>query len=243
MTAMTYDGAGKIVGITDPTGASSSTTYDAANRLVTSTTNGTTTAYTYNGWGTLVQECIQTGAVITTTDLVLDERGGLPRVLGTIRSDGLTTLYAYGAEGVHAQHTRTATTTTLHYTLLDALGSIRALVTPSGVVERTISYDAWGTVRHTTGTATTRLGYTGEWMGLVDGTVYLRARHYQPALGRFLQRDSFPDIPSSPQSLHIYTCAHNNALKYTDSSDHVIFVVPVLLALWVVAEVAAAFLL
>jgi len=85
-------------------------------------------------------------------------------------------------------------------------------------VERTITYDAWGTVRHTTGTVATRLGYTGEWMGLVDGTVYLRARHYQPTLGRFLQRDSFPGIPSSPQSLHKYTYAHNNALLYTDPS-------------------------
>ena len=72
-------------------------------------------------------------------------------------------------------------------------------------------------------------------MGLVDGTVYLRARHYQPALGRFLQRDSFPDIPSSPQSLHIYTCAHNNAVKHTDPSGHLI---PFLLVLWVVAELS-----
>ena len=92
-------------------------------------------------------------------------------------------------------------------------------------------------MRHTTGTATTRLGYTGEWMGLVDGTVYLRARHYQPALGRFLQRDSFPGIPSSPQSLHKYVYAHNNALKYTDPSGHVVFI-PVLLAIAGVAVVA-----
>lgn len=176
---------------------------------------------------------LQSGAVITTTDLVLDERGGLPRVLGAIRSDGVTTLYAYGSDGVHAQQTRSASTTTLHYTLLDALGSIRARVTPSGTVARTITYDAWGTVLHTSGTATTRLGYTGEWMGLVDGTVYLRARHYQPALGRFLQRDSFPGIPSSPQSLHTYTYAHNNAVKHTDPSGHFI---PLLAALWTVAE-------
>ena len=35
------------------------------------------------------------------------------------------------------------TTTTLDYTLLDALGSGRALVTPSGTVERTITYYPW----------------------------------------------------------------------------------------------------
>jgi len=66
-------------------------------------------------------------------------------------------------------------------------------------------------------------------------TVYLWARHYQPALGRFLQRDSFPGIPSSPQSLHKYTYAHNNALKHTDPSGNVI---PVLLAVGVLIAVA-----
>gem|GEM_PF-6368872 len=140
-------------------------------------------------------------------------------------------VYVYGSEGVHAQQTRTASSAAIHYTLLDALGSIRALVTPSGAVVRTIHYDAWGTVRHTTGTVATRLGYTGEWMGLVDGTVYLRARHYQPAIGRFLQRDSFPGIPSSPQSLHKYTYAHTNPLKHTDPSGQFIIAIPVLLAI------------
>jgi len=229
-SGMTYDGVGNL--LSDGT---TTYTYDAANRLLTTTISGTTTTYAYNGWGTLVQEQIQTGATITTTALILDERDGLPQVLGAIRSDGVTTLYAYGSEGVHAQQTRTASSAAIHYTLLDALGSIRALVTPAGAVARTIHYDAWGTVRHTTGTVATRLGYTGEWMGMVDGTVYLRARHYQPALGRFLQRDSFPGIPSSPQSLHKYTYAHNNPLKHTDPSGNVI---PVLLAVGVLIAVA-----
>ncbi|NJO82382.1 MAG: RHS repeat-associated core domain-containing protein [Blastochloris sp.] len=68
------------------------------------------------------------------------------------------------------------------------------------------------------GSAWTRLGYTGEPMGWHDGTVYLRARHYQPALGRFLQRDTFPGIPTRPQSLHKYLYAENNPATYTDPS-------------------------
>jgi RHS repeat-associated protein len=44
-------------------------------------------------------------------------------------------------------------------------------------------YDAFGSVRAQTG-ATTEWSYTGEQNDL-NGLVYLRARHYDPASGRF----------------------------------------------------------
>ena len=99
----------------------------------------------------------------------------------------------------------------------------------TGTVVRSTVYDIWGSVRTTSGTVDTRLGYTGELMGAVDGTVYLRARHYRPALGRFLQRDTFAGIPTSPQSLHKYTYTHNNPIRYTDPSGHLTFI-PLILA-------------
>ena len=103
----------------------------------------------------------------------------------------------------------------------------------TGTVVRSTVYDIWGSVRTTSGTVDTRLGYTGELMGAVDGTVYLRARHYRPALGRFTQRvperDTFAGIPTSPQSLHKYTYTHNNPIRYTDPSGHLAFI-PLILA-------------
>ena len=57
----------------------------------------------------------------------------------------------------------------------------------------TYQYDAFGAVKTKTGTSDTAYRFTGE---LQDAQVarelyYLRARYYDPALGRFLGRDPF----------------------------------------------------
>ena len=56
-----------------------------------------------------------------------------------------------------------------------------------------------------------------------DGTVYLRARAYSPALGRFLQRDSFGGYGAAPQTLNRYAYAGNNPATNTDLSGHDFF--------------------
>src|SRR5690606_19315717 len=53
-----------------------------------------------------------------------------------------------------------------------------------------------------------------------DGTVYLRARHYLPALGRFLQRDSFGGYANAGQTLNRYAYSGNNPATYMDLSGH-----------------------
>ena len=166
--------------------------YDAANRLVRTTRNGVVTTYGYDGWGNLVQET--TNGV--TTEFVLDENAAYPRILGEVRSDGGERLYAYGPEGFAAQ---LAVGGTVEYPLLDGLGSVRQLTDAGGTVILSRSYDAYGSIRLVTGTGSSRLGYTGELQDPVSGLVYLRARHYHPGLGRFLQRDSFDGFIQEPQ--------------------------------------------
>ncbi|MCC6630405.1 MAG: hypothetical protein IT340_23755 [Chloroflexi bacterium] len=205
-----YDANGNLLGDGATTYA-----YDTANRLTSTTKGGVTTTYGYDGWGNLVRETVSG----VTTDLVLDEQAALPRVLGAARSDGTETLYGYGPEGVSSQRAVVGGTgQAVEPPLLDALGSVRHLTDASGAVTLSRRYDAFGGVRHSTGTTTSRLGYTGEWTNPADGTVYLRERHYQPALGRFLQRDAFAGAVEQPQSLHRYAYAHNNPTTLTDPS-------------------------
>ena len=78
-------------------------------------------------------------------------------------------------------------------------------------------YDAFGALR---GTAAENnpYRYTGEPQ---DPTVarspyYLRARYYDPAIGRFLSRDPWPANPMNPQSLDRYAYAYNNPMRYVD---------------------------
>jgi len=185
----TYDMNGNL--LSDGT---TSYSYDAANRLIQSVKAGITTTYGYDGKGNLIRETV--GGV--TTDFVLDERGALPLILGEVRSDGIELRYAYGTEGVTAQQTITNTTQTISYPLLDALGSVRRLTDAAGAVTLARSYDAFGNIRHSSGVGWTPLGFTGERMGAADGTLYLRARHYSPTLGRFLQRDSYAGTLGRP---------------------------------------------
>jgi len=74
------------------------------------------------------------------------------------------------------------------------------------------------------------IGYTGEWQN-PDGTVFLRARVYHPALGRFLQRDSFAGFSTRPTSLNRYSYAEGNPISATDPSGHFVpFIVPLAIA-------------
>jgi RHS repeat-associated protein len=207
--AYSYDANGNLL-----SDGSATYEYDAANRLVKSVAGGHTSTYAYDGNGNLVRA---TGDGVTS-DLVIDERGPLPTVLGEIRSDGAEIRYAYGPGGVAAQQVISATQQAISYPLLDALGSLRRLTDAGGATTLRQSFDAFGVTRHASGTGWTTLGFAGERANPADGTVYLRARHYRPALGRFLQRDSYAGDAGRPQSLNRYAYAENNPATWTDPS-------------------------
>ncbi|MCB9121795.1 MAG: RHS repeat-associated core domain-containing protein [Caldilineaceae bacterium] len=207
-SGFTYDANGNL--LSDGTATYE---YDAANRLIQMTMGGVVTTYGYDGWGNLIQETVNG----VTTEFVLDENTTYTRILGEIRSDGGERLYAYGAEGFTSQQTVGGG---IEYPLLDGLGSVRQLTDAGGTVILTRSYDAFGNVRLATGAGVTRLGYTGEMQDSASGLVYLRARHYHPGLGRFLQRDSFGGLGQRPQSLNRYVYVENNPVNLVDPSGH-----------------------
>ena len=78
----------------------------------------------------------------------------------------------------------------------------------------TYTYDAFGPVRAHTG-ASTEWSYTGE-QNDPNGLEYLRARYYDPAIGRFLSRDPWPGSVFSPQSLNPYAYVLNNPCNLID---------------------------
>ncbi len=83
------------------------------------------------------------------------------------------------------------------------------------------SYEPFGKQLSTAGNPLTKYGYTGEW---TDPTslVYLRARYYDPATGRFISKDPVRGFPNLPQTLNPYTYAINNPVRYTDPSGEFI---------------------
>lgn len=62
--------------------------------------------------------------------------------------------------------------------------------------------------------------YTGEQIDPDLGMYYLRARYYQPGIGRFWNMDSYEGRQSEPQSLHKYLYCHGNPVNGSDPSGH-----------------------
>jgi RHS repeat-associated protein len=181
--------------------------FDAANRLTSATVAGVTTTTTYDGDGVRVGE--QTGSA-PALELVNDVDTGLPVVLddGERRSVWGPTGLAYTVDG-----------SAIEVAHADRLGSIRTLTDGSGSVVATGRTDEFGIPTAATGSTDAPYGYTGE---PIDGSglVHLRARHYDPTLGRFLTRDTWGGDPLTAQTLNRYSYVSNDPLTQRDPSGH-----------------------
>jgi len=64
--------------------------------------------------------------------------------------------------------------------------------------------------------ATAEWPFTGEQRDSESAFYYLRARYYDPAVGRFLARDFLPGLVVNPQTLNRYAYVTNNPVLFVD---------------------------
>jgi RHS repeat-associated protein len=115
--------------------------------------------------------------------------------------------YIYAGGSTPAEQV-SLTSGTVSYLNTDALGSVRGVISSSGSLTATTSYDAWGNPQTTGGlTASTPFGYAGAYTD-PDGLLYLINRYYDPATGQFTSVDS--DVG---QTLAPYGYATGNPVK------------------------------
>ena len=107
-------------------------------------------------------------------------------------------------------------------------GDVIAIKDANGNTLNSYDYDLWGNVTSKSETMSNPFGYTGEVHDTESKLIYLRARYYDPSVGRFLTEDSYEGLITDPLSLNLYTYAENNPLIYQDPSGHVVVLVPVL---------------
>jgi RHS repeat-associated protein len=91
---------------------------------------------------------------------------------------------------------------------------VRRTLTDAGQPGTTLAYDPWGQVR--VGAVPT-FGFTGELQDAA-GLVYLRARWYHAAQGRFGAKDPWAGEAERPYSLHAYQYAYGDPVRLTDPS-------------------------
>jgi len=133
--------------------------------------------------------------------------------------------YAYGLERIKVDfldNSRPETQDPLYY-LYDGLGSVSQLMTPSGNIRARYNYDPFG-VPLTGGQLPAdnknvlynSFGYTGEQHDHETDFIYLRARYYDPGVGRFISKDPWPGNPKKTQTLNPYPYVINNPMIFVD---------------------------
>jgi RHS repeat-associated protein len=143
-----------------------------------------------------------------TTNYVWDRASSLPALV----DDG-TLGYVQTDQGVLEQLGSTST-----YPLSDALGSVRTVEAPTPSALGTASYDVFGSVRSQSGQQSI-FGFTGQ-QSDPTGLSFLRARYFNPSLGRFISQDTVqPNAPGS-QGYNFYSYVANNPTTVIDPSGH-----------------------
>jgi RHS repeat-associated protein len=186
--------------------------FTAENKVQTVTEGGEDTTFTYDGNGARVKKVDPSG---TTTYYV----GGLYEKMEAGGVVTTTSYYYAGAQRV-AMRTTVGVSTTVTYLHSDHLGSTSLTTDAAGAVVARVLYYPYGETRYTEGTLTTDYGYTGQRNEAGLGLMDYGARHYDPALGRFVSADTI--VPGAgSQALSRYMYVRGNPLKYVDPSGRI----------------------
>ena len=240
LTTYTYDANGNLLSKTVLAGnggaAGSTYVYNTLNQLVSATENQRTAAYAYNAQG------IRTAKVTfsTRTNYLLDGAN----VVGE-RLNGEYVSYLRGANLI----SRTGEDGTDYY-LFNAHGDVTGLADSTGASARAYDYDAFGVEKDPDPLDENPFRYCGEYFDRETETYYLRARYYDPTIGRFTQQDTHwttansiygdnpqkineredklglktysyaPQITAVMQSGNLYVYGVNNSVYYADSNGN-----------------------
>jgi RHS repeat-associated protein len=124
--------------------------------------------------------------------------------------DDDTSSFIYGPGDLPIEQIAGETVQYLHH---DQQGSTRLITSASGTVAGATTFDAYGDKLGSTGSATSALGYDGQYTSADTGLVYLRARVYDPTTAQLLTVDPLVAATHEP-----YIYAGDEPLRYTDRS-------------------------
>ncbi len=172
-----------------------------------------TIEYQYNDRG------IRVGRVVdgVETRFLIDDLRPYAQVLEKYGATGdLKASYTYGYDLVSQQQ---GTQLVFHH--VDGLGSTRQLTNAAGAIEDAYVYDAFGNLIEGGERFENSYLFAGEQRDSEVGLDYLRARYYNPAIGRFISVDPYEGTLSDPFSLHDYQYAHANPVVNIDPSGYI----------------------
>ena len=160
---------------------------------------GTTAQYTYNAEG------IRTAKTVNgeRTTFILDGAN----VIGEVNAQNQVTNYIRGASGVILSKDPS---NVMKYYVTNGHGDVMGLTDTTGAVVKSYEYDAFGQEYSPSSGDTNPFRYCGEYFDSETQSIYLRARYYSPASGRFTQQDPARD------GLNWYVYCSSNPVNSVD---------------------------
>ena len=170
--------------------------YDDFGRTVEASGDGITQTFGYDATDVRV--------TVDGIDQLWDRNGGLPTLISTGVGDNYVHTAGVARDGDD-------------WLLSDAVGSVRATVDDAGATTGSQDFTVFGEQLAGTGS----FGFAGEQQDLT-GQLHLRARQYNPTLGRFTSVDPVqPGAPGTP-GYNLYTYSGNNPTTWTDPSGRAV---------------------
>jgi RHS repeat-associated protein len=232
VTVATYDPQDRIL-----THQSASFTHDTNGQRITKTQSGHTTTYGYDVFGNLQTVSLPGGVVVTY------ELDGAGRRVGRSKSGATYRRYLLG-EGnrVVAEYDQAGTIVSqfvyltrshvpdfmiqgsnVYRFITDQLGSVRLVVnvnasTASGSVVQRLDYDAWGNVTNVPSAFDQPFGFAGGLWDRDTGLVHFGAREYDPATGRWLQKEP---LGFGGGDTNLYAYGYGDPVNWIDPSGRI----------------------
>ena len=196
-------------------------TYDGFNRLTDTETikagERTTAEYAYDGDDLRVSKTVRksrSGYKAEVTNYLYDRQNV---ILETDAEGNTRASYVKGINYI----SKTDGTGKDSYYLFNGHGDVVQTVDAAGSTQNQYEYDIWGNPVLTIEASENAIRYAGEFLDSETGLYYLRARFYDPYIGRFTTEDSYWGEDENPLSLNLYTYCANDPVRYVDPSGHV----------------------
>ncbi|MBQ8541315.1 MAG: RHS repeat-associated core domain-containing protein [Clostridia bacterium] len=172
--------------------------YDLFGRMQSYSSEGTYATYTYDANGIRTSKTVDG----VTTNFINDGA----YVVGEISGDSVVK-YTYGNGLVAINNNGT-----IGYYHTDEHGNVSAISDVSRNVVADYDFDAFGNETVSTDSYYNPMRYCGEYSDVETGLIYLRARYYDPAIGRFFSEDPIKD------GTNWYVYCSNNPIAFVDPS-------------------------
>ena len=188
-----YNAFNQQTSVSMPDGSTLENYYDAEYLRAGTVENGKARSFLYYNGELLAESNVDNKVELGTEDTILSRY-----ILGY----GVAIGWNQERKGYHSYH-------------LDEQNSTAYVTDEAGIIQNSYQYGAFGDIRNQQENFQNRILYTGQQYDQVSGQYYLRARFYNPVVGRFLQEDVYRG-----DGLNLYAYCGNNPVMYYDPSGY-----------------------